>query len=513
MPPELRSYQKEAATQAFEQGAFLFAMTMGSGKTATSLATAEMLVRSGEAVSGAVFVLNSTKYQWEREIKQWTDGTVQVIDGDKAKRSRQYRKAHRYRYNVLNYECAIHDWDLIATHLPIDFIICDEVTALKSFTSKRSKRLKEMGKYTDYRFGLSGQPVENRPEELFSIMEFIDPEVLGPFHRFDATFIKRNKWGKPIKYRNLKLLRDTVAPHMFRRSREDLAEFLPKIVTIDTPVHMDDWSATLYDELRVDVLTALDALTSFGGGFDIFSHYGKADGGDDMAGMGKLMGLLTVMRLLCDHPQLVVRSAERFDDPEVQGGSEHAAYLLQTGRLDKAPDSSPKLAALMEKIESALAEDQGKVVVFSGFTKMLDIISHALKKKRIPFARIDGSVTPKDRDDAIVRFNGSKNCNVFLSSDAGAYGVNLDRGSYLISYDLPWSSGSYAQRVARIDRLSSTHRTITIDSLFCSGTIEDRQYAMLQQKRAISDAVLDGKFDPEGVMTLDLSTLRDFMSS
>ena len=93
-----------------------------------------------------------------------------------------------------------------------------------------------MRDYTPYRFGLSGQPVENRPEELFSIMEFIDPEVLGPFPKFDRTFIERDHWGKPRKYKNLPLLQKIMSEAMFRKSREDIAEWLPEIVEMEIPV-------------------------------------------------------------------------------------------------------------------------------------------------------------------------------------------------------------------------------------------------------------------------------------
>ena len=120
---------------------------------------------------------------------------MQVVDGDKRSRVAAIRRAAQYNYTILHYECLVNDWDEIKKWLPLDFLILDEISAIKGFAAKRSKRAKLLGKRCPIRMGLSGQPVENRPEELFSIMEFIDPEVLGSFDKFDRTFIVRDWLG------------------------------------------------------------------------------------------------------------------------------------------------------------------------------------------------------------------------------------------------------------------------------------------------------------------------------
>lgn len=488
-------------------------MTMGSGKTRTAIETIEKLAEDEKIIAGSVFVQNSTKFQWKREIEYWSNATVNVIDGDRKTRAAQYRKAHRYRYTILNYEALIHDWDLIKTYLPIDFVIADEVTNIKSFKAKKSRHLKALGKHTDYRIGMSGQPVENRPEELFSIMEFIDPEVLGSFHKFDRTFITRDSWGRPKYYKNLDTLSSKMSEAMFRRSRSDIEEFLPKLLTVETPVALDDWSRKLYDEIRLDLLDIIDMAMAAGmGGFDVMSHYGHGDDDSSNQFKGLLMSRITAMRLLCDHPFLLLASADEFDDPDTAGGSAYASSLKESGRLDKAPNSSNKLSALMDTVDEILSEDpMNKVVVFSGFKAMLSLISSELKKRKYGHTLLSGDVPSSVRDTRIVKFNSDYSCRAFLSSDAGAYGVNLDAGTHLISYDLPWSAGSFAQRIARIDRTSSKHESIVIDSMFCRSTIEERQYDMLIQKKKISEAFIDGQYNAKGELLLDLSSLREFM--
>lgn len=146
---------------------------------------------------------------------------------------------------------------------------------------------------------------------------------------------------------------------------------------------------------------------------------------------------------------------------------------------------------------------------------MLGIIGDALKAQKIGYTSMTGDTPAKVRHDRITRFNTDPKCRLFLSSDAGAYGVNLDSGTHLINYDLPWSAGALQQRVARIDRTSTLHKRIDILYLYSQGTIEERQYQMLKEKSRIADAFIDGEgYSPKsGVLDLDLSSLKEFLQT
>jgi SNF2 family DNA or RNA helicase len=174
-----------------------------------------------------------------------------------------------------------------------------------------------------------------------------------------------------------------------------------------------------------------------------------------------------------------------------------------------------KLEALIEMVQDILAEDaRNKVVVFSYFKPMLALIRHQFSSKGISSVLITGDVTGADRDRAIQAFNTEPGCRVFLSSDAGAYGVDLNQGSHVINYDLPWSGGALAQRIARIDRTNSAFKQIQVVYLYGQGTIEERMFRMLVQKRKVARAFLDGEFDAKsGGIKLDLESLREFLDS
>ena len=515
---ELRPYQVEAVDRIIDRHSLLLAMVMGSGKTAAAISSIRKLRRERLVTNGCVFALKSIKWQWVREIKKWDPrASVQVVDGDKTARHWGIKHADNFNYTILHYQCLVNDWDIIKDYLPIDFVILDEATAIKSFTAKTSKRAKMMGKHTDVRLALSGQPVENRPEELFSICQFVDPGVLGSFDRFDRAFITRDHWGKPVRYKNLPTLQKAIAPILFRRSREDIAEYLPERIEIEVPIVLEPAVMKLHDHVRDDLSMAIDAALGFGLGgsrFDVLTHYGVAERDEGMSLMGQVMSRLLAMRMLSSHPRLLRISADEFDTELSRRGSEYASFLKAQGLLDNLPLDIQKLDALIEMVQEVLAEDpRNKVVIFSYFKPMLAMIRRALPASQ-PSVLITGDVTGPNRDKAIVLFNEDPRCRILLSSDAGAYGVDLPSGSMVINYDLPWSGGALAQRIARIDRTNSAFDQIQVVYLYGQGTIEERMYRMLMQKTKVARAFLDGEFDAKsGGIKLDLESLREFLDS
>jgi SNF2 family DNA or RNA helicase len=514
----LRPYQEEAIARIVERRSLLLALTMGAGKTITAIQAVRTLRRQGEVSHGVVFALKSTKWQWMREIaKADPRARAQVVDGDRKARTTALRRASQYHYNILHYETLVNDWDYITRFLPTDFVILDECTMIKGFTAKRSRRAKALGRASAVRIGLSGQPVENRPEELFSVMEFIDPAVLGPFPKFDRVFIKRDSFGRPKQYRNLPLIRERLGEAMYRKSREDIAAWLPEMIEAEMPVQLPDGIMALHDRIKADLAAAIDYAIEVGGGrqFDVVAHYGRATGGEAATAMGEVMSRLLAMRMLSSHPALLRVSASQFDSEVSRRGSRYASELVAAGALDRLPYEHEKLDYLIEHIDEILAEDpRYKVVVFSYFKPMLAMIGTELRQMKINHTLITGDISGMERDRRIVRFNTDPDCRVFLSSDAGAYGVDLNQGSHLICYDLPWSGGALAQRISRIDRTNSAFKQIHVGYMFGLNTIEERMLNMLQQKRKVARAFIDGEFDAKsGGITLDLESLRAFLDA
>lgn len=505
---DLLQFQKEAVEMMLDRRSLLLAHTMGLGKTVSSIAAIEQLIDSGEAESALIICPASIKWQWKHQIDKFTDGAlIKVIEGTKANRTAQYRSVKRndVEYVIMNYEQIVNDWDIVR-FLEFDVVVCDEVTAIKSAGAKRSRHVKRLGHHA-YRFGLTGQPIENRPEELYSIMQWVDPTVLGRADVFDKLFIVRGMYGMVKHYKNLPLLRKRMGEVMHRVTRHDVRDQMPAVVEQSYIIDFDANTLHLYRIIVDEILDIVHSTPSFST-FDLMSHYAGADKNGGIR--GEIMARIMALRMLCNHPRLMELSADKFDDPDAIAGSKYISELRAAGVI-KPLKSSPKLDVTLEVIEEILAADpNNKVVVFSFFKPMLDIIGEKLK---VGYVLFTGDLSAREKDDAIQKFQKTRSCRVFLSSDAGGVGVDLPQANYLISIDLPWSAGKWEQRNGRIIRLSSKWPEVTLYSMLMRDSIEERMYEMLSEKSAIAAAWLDGKgVDKQGTFTLTLGTLADFLA-
>ena len=517
----LLPYQPEAVDKMCERSKMLVAYDLGLGKTVLTIAALERLMDERKITEpGLIICLSSLKYQWAASIKKFTNGSNPiVIDGTQEQRKRQYERALKWKttnidYVIMNYEQVVNDWNYVSK-LPRGFVVLDEATAIKSFTSKRSKAVKKLAD-APYRFALTGTPVENgKPEELFSIMQFVDNQVLGRFDKFDANFIVRNDWGGVERYRNLPQLHERLKEACVRKAQKDpdVAPFLPATIHKDPLlVNLDRKSAKLYQRIVTDLLQDLDnAQTLFGNSFNLLAHYGfeSSWGGPADELRGQLMSKITCLKMLACAPELLKISAKKFESNSGTG-SAYADLLNQEGLLDNLPHT--KLDITVSYINDFLNQDEkNKLVVFCSYVDMVDLLIEKIGRDRC--VSYTGQLDAKTKEKHKDALNNDPTIRVLVSSDAGGYGVDLPAANMLINYDLPWSSGLATQRNGRIRRASSEWKTIVIQDILVNNSIEVRQYEALQQKNAIASAVLDGEgINDRGGVELSLGSLKSFLA-
>ena len=509
----LLPYQVEAVEAMVGRKKMLVAYDLGLGKTVLTIAALERMKDENIITEpGIIICLSSLKYQWADQIRKFTDGAAfpVVIDGTKAQREAQYKDALDWGhslvdYVIINYEQVVNDWEWVS-QLARGFVVCDEATAIKSFRSKRSKHVKDLK--SPVKFALTGTPIENgKPEELYSIMQFVDNKVLGRFDLFDKTFIVRNQFGGVERYRNLPTLAKTMATASVRKRQQDpdVAPYLPDTIFAEPiVVEFDAAGAKLYNQIARELLTDLDeAVDSFGSGFDLFSHYTGEKTNDVMDALkGKVMSKLTALRMLSDHPELLKHSI---------GSSGYVDDLEERGLLDKL-NKQPKLSALKQYVDDFLDQnDDNKVVIFTSYVHMVWLIMEHLGYMS---AKYTGEMNAKQKEEAKVWFQTDPDCRILVSSDAGGYGVDLPQANLLINYDLPWNAGLALQRNGRIRRASSTWPSIVIQDFLMGGSIEERQHAMLVQKMSVANAIIDGEgINDAGGVNLTVGTLRAFLEN
>lgn len=514
---ELKPYQPEAVDKMVDRKQMLVAYEMGLGKTCMTIAALEKLKENKELTKPILIIaLSSLKYQWEKEIKKFSDANTVVVDGSKSTRAIRWENelelGQYNKYVICNYEAVVNDWDLIE---PIEWgaIVCDEATAIKGFRSKRSKAVKKLSADVPIRFALTGTPIENgRPEELYSIMQFVDPKLLGRFDLFDQTFIVRNHFGGVQRYRNLPIFHEKMKQASVRKVQTDpdVAPYLPDTIYRDPIlINLGSETSALYntiaDELAQELMEAQQLL---GSGFSLLSHYGhdSKQGSPANALRGSIMSKITALRMLCDHPSLLLDSAIKFDKGEGEG----SAYCssLQYRGLFEGVKGSKKLNTLKSYVNDHLDTDpDAKVVIFTSYVGMLNLI-----KDEVGGTLYTGYMNAKEKETSKEKFLTDPDCRVFISSDAGGYGVDLPNANLLVNYDLPWSAGLAVQRNGRIKRASSRWPSITIQDILTEHSLEERQHEMLQQKNAVAEAVLDGEgINSKGGIDLTVGSLIGFL--
>ncbi|CAB4122136.1 HepA Superfamily II DNA/RNA helicases, SNF2 family [uncultured Caudovirales phage] len=506
----LLPYQVEAVEAMVSRKKMLVAYDLGLGKTVLTIAAIEELKESGKiAEPGIIICLSSLKYQWAEQIRKFTDGIANplVIDGTPKQRQAQYEEALDWGhslvdYIIINYEQVVNDWEQVSK-LSRGFIVCDEATAIKSFRSKRSKHVKKLT--SPVKYALTGTPIENgKPEELYSIMQFVDPKVLGRFDLFDKTFIVRNHFGGVERYRNLPTLNTAMSTVSVRKRQQDpdVAPYLPDTIFAEPiRVRFDRAGAKLYNHIASEILEDLDnAIDNYGSSFDLFSHYSGENHNEAANALkGKIMSKLTALRMLCDSSDLFNTS-----------GSGYVDALKESGKLDFLT-KSPKSLALKQYVDDFLEQDErNKVVIFTSYVHMVKLLDKSLEQYSPQM--YTGEMNAKDKETAKITFQTDSGCRILISSDAGGYGVDLPQANLLINYDLPWNAGLALQRNGRIRRASSTWPSIVIQDFLMEGSIEERQHDMLLQKNLVADAIMDGEgINESGGVELNLGSLKAFL--
>jgi SNF2 family DNA or RNA helicase len=231
---------------------------------------------------------------------------------------------------------------------------------------------------------------------------------------------------------------------------------------------------------------------------------------DESTVSGKLMGMYTCLEMLTNHPDLLIWSGMQYQDGK-NTGSKYAFELWQSDAIDDII-FSPKLDRLMYWLASSSKE---KILVYSKYKYMLHII-HAVLTINYGISAVQhhGSMTPIKKTEAVARFKNDDRCRVFLSSDAGAYGLDMNMSNLLINYDLPWSAGKLDQRNSRHRRRSSTFQTVAVRNLVLRNSFEERRLRILDRKRNIGSAILDGHgANAQGKIILEGDSLREHLTT
>jgi SNF2 family DNA or RNA helicase len=506
---KLHPYQVEPVERFIHRGSLLLAFSPGTGKTIIAIAAAEKLLSDNDISTVLIICPASLKYQWQDRIVQFSTRPVLVIDGDKSKRSDQFNRfifGKDVKYLVTGYDSVIYDHEYMSKINP-GMVVCDEASAIKSFRTQRSKRIKKLFKDVPYKMALTATPIENKPEELYSIMQWVDPTVLGRYDLFEKAYINRHSRGWVTSYKNLDTLRLRMGEAIARKTRFDpeVRPYLPDVDEGNWTVPMSEEVAAVYSVIADDMLQELSVLDRF----QDFDPFKFSQGLDESTPPGKLMAMHMCLEMLLCHPDLIRWSAKEYEK-DSPNGSLYASYLVQSGILDGL-HNSPKMELLEAELSIIGQDPDSKVLIYSKYKEMGNILQDNLSLDGIKF---NGDMNARQKEAVKKTFTDDPYCRLFLSSYAGGYGLDMNMADYLINFDLPWSFGAQDQINSRHIRASSNFSKVYIRNLITQDSIEERKFRILERKRRMSDLAIDGAVPDNlagSTVTLDADFLRSHL--
>ncbi len=448
----LYPFQRTGVRHLVHTGKAMLADDMGLGKTVQAIAAMRILALRNKANRALVICPASLKYQWKNEIEHFTELSPIIVEGDRDARVDFYKRLAQYRYElekfpieklpqivIMNYELSFRDEKWLQEIRP-DVIILDEAQRIKNWQSKTHQAV--VGLKAKYRFVLTGTPLENEFMELFNVLQFVDPEVLGT-NPIEARkrYTIYDRFGGVSGYQNLREASKRISGVSLRRTREETLAELPDLIESYYWLELDAEQRKIYRDID-----------------DRARGFLSADEWDKVA-YDSAMTMVQRLREVCDTPEMLF--------------PEHKA--------------SVKLAELKVILEEQVLTLGRSAIVFTQWTRMAEILEREFAAWKISYRYMHGGVPARDRARLCEEFNRG-DAQVFLSTDAGATGINLQTASLVINFDLPFNPAIVEQRIARAHR-HGQKSSVNAIHLVVRGTIEENLIRILKRRRELFNDV------------------------
>jgi len=437
-------YQTEGILFCAAAGRSILADDMGLGKTIQAISMAQLMHEHFNMQKVLIICPTSLKYQWQSEIEKFTTASAKVIEGNYLNRQQLY-KEEGHLYKIASYHLAVNDMELINNYQP-DLIILDEAQRIKNWQTKVSRSIKKL--QCKYALVLTGTPLENKLQELYSLVQFINPLLLGSLYNFISQHEQLSETSQVVGYKDLNLVKEKLKDILLRRTKKQVLQQLPARIDKNLFVEITQQQKALHNDYAEVVKRLVLRWQKMG-------FLNEED-------RQRLLLSLNMMRMVCN-----------------------STYIL-----DQQTNHQTKLDELFSLLEEILQTGDEKIVIFSQWERFTRLIALELDRLRIGYANLNGTIPANKRKALFDRFNNDADCRIFLSTDAGGVGLNLQAGSYLFNMDLPWNPAVLEQRIARIYR-HGQKKNVNIINFVAQHTIEHGMLGKLKFKTALSEGILD----------------------
>ncbi len=463
---ELREYQAKGYSWLWFLYKYglngILADDMGLGKTVQTLTLLQKAKEKDGKEPTLVICPTSVVFNWENEIEKFAPN-LKYLTLSGVERKSQFKNIPKYDVVITSYALVRRDIEELKKH-EFRYVILDESQNIKNATSQTSKSVKELR--SKHRLALSGTPIENRLEELWSVFDFLMQGFLFEANEFNHRYVNPivERADKAVERR----LKGQIFPFILRRMKRDVAKDLPdKIESVAycelTPEQKDLYLQVL-DSTKEELFKSIETVGLEKSRMSIFSA-------------------LLRLRQICCHPRL-------YDKEGMLG-------LNESGKFEH----------LQEMLEQIISEGH-RILLFSQFVGMLDIIKVWLETKGIKHEYLSGAT--KNRQQVVERFNSDETIPIFLISlKAGGTGLNLTGADYVIHYDPWWNPAVEDQATDRAYRIGQTKK-VNVYRLITKGTVEEKIQRLKSKKRSLVDSVIS--VDRDIAKTLTYQDIKDIFS-
>jgi SNF2 family DNA or RNA helicase len=464
---QLRTYQLEGVQwlnrlrQMHLNG--ILADDMGLGKTLQAIiALTQHKILFPKSIS-MVVCPTSLVYNWKEEIMKFNPSLkVLPVDGTPLQRKKLQTEIANYDIIITSYSLLQKDVEFYKT-INFGYIVLDEAQHIKNRGTRNAKSVKMI--LASHRLILTGTPIENSLDELWSLFDFLMPGLLSSYERFVEKYIRTSTYATG---ESMGLLRKKVSPFILRRMKKDVLSELPPVSEIVYHCHLSDLQRDLYKSYADSAREELSQLV-------------RKEGFDKV--QIQVLATLTRLKQICCHPAIFAK---------------------------EQPDSgdSAKYEMLIELLQT-LIEGKHKTVIFSQYTRMLNIMREDLQQQGIPFCYLDGS--SKNRLGIVKQFNEDDKIPVFLVSlKAGGTGLNLVGADTVIHYDMWWNPAVENQATDRVHRIGQKN-SVSSYKLVTLGTIEEKILEMQNRKKSLVKQVINS--DEEAIAKLTWEEVLELLQT
>jgi SNF2 family DNA or RNA helicase len=464
---DLRPYQTEGV-HWLERLRLMFlngilADDMGLGKTLQAISAITQLHNKDKKARTLIVCPTSLLYNWKEEIHKFNPKLKPiVVDGIPTQRKKLLGRIKEFDVTITSYTLLQKDIETYC-QTPFHYAILDEAQHIKNRGTRNAKSVKMI--QASHRLILTGTPIENSLDELWSLMDFLMPGFLSSYERFVEKYIRVSG---PNLAQNIEYLRNKVSPFILRRMKTDVLQDLPPVDEIVYHCQLSDMQQELYKSYAASARDELTKLVARDGFDKVQIH---------------VLATLTRLKQICCHPAIFAK-----EKPEI--------------------GDSVKYDLLLELLQN-LVESGHKTVIFSQYTRMLQIMREDFEQRGISFSYLDGST--KNRLEIVKEFNENPKIPVFLVSlKAGGTGLNLVGADTVIHYDMWWNPAMEAQATDRVHRIGQKN-SVSSYKLVTLNTIEEKIVEMQKRKKGLVKKVVS--CDDEAIAKLTWEDVLELLQT